>query len=148
VVVQTSPVVPVVALPSSGPPFALRAIYFIFIGSWLSGALVALAYTLALTVIGLPFAFMLFDLLPHALTLKPRTKRLTTENYNGIQIVRETTIRQRAFMLRALYFILIGGWLSLAWVTLAYFLALTILLLPLAMVMLNFTPQVMTLKRV
>ncbi len=41
--------------------FFIRAGYFLLIGFWLVALWLALAYVLALTVIGLPLAFMMFN---------------------------------------------------------------------------------------
>lgn len=52
------------------------------------------------------------------------------------------------FLIRVLYFILIGWWVSLIWSLIAYLLCLTIIGLPLGLVMLNRLPQILTLKPV
>lgn len=41
-------------------PFLFRALYFIFIGWWLSGIWMLLAYVAVLTVLGLPRAFWMY----------------------------------------------------------------------------------------
>lgn len=50
-------------------PFWLRALYFVFVGWWWSAIVIIVAYALALTVIGLPVAFWLFDRVPGAVSL-------------------------------------------------------------------------------
>ena len=50
--------------------FLLRALWFVFIGWWLAGVVMALAYALCMTVIGLPIGFVLFDTVPGLLTLR------------------------------------------------------------------------------
>lgn len=50
-------------------PFWQRAIYFLLIGWWWSAVVILVAYALALTVIGLPIAFWLFDRVPGAVSL-------------------------------------------------------------------------------
>ena len=54
-VASSSPVV--IARHSEGPPLLVRALWFIFIGWWLTGLVNVLAYLIALTIIGLPLAF-------------------------------------------------------------------------------------------
>ena len=49
-------------------------------------------------------------------------------------------------LVRALYFILVGWWLSGIWAAVAWVLCLTIVGLPLGLYMLNRLPQVVTLK--
>jgi len=51
-------------------------------------------------------------------------------------------------LIRALYFIFVGLWLGGIWTTIAWFLIITIIGLPLGLLMLNRLPQVMTLKPV
>ena len=48
-----------IARHSDGPPLLVRAIWFVFIGWWLTGLVNVLAYLIALTIIGLPLAFMI-----------------------------------------------------------------------------------------
>jgi uncharacterized membrane protein YccF (DUF307 family) len=44
---------------ASGPGFLVRAVWFVFIGWWLSAIATVLAYALCITIIGLPFGFAL-----------------------------------------------------------------------------------------
>ena len=48
----------------------VRIIYFVLVGWWLSGAWLQLAYLVALTVVGLPIAFWMFDRVPGLLSLR------------------------------------------------------------------------------
>jgi uncharacterized membrane protein YccF (DUF307 family) len=50
------------------------------------------------------------------------------------------------FLLRILYFLLLGWWLTGVWINLAWFLNATIIGLPLGLWMLNRVPQVLTLN--
>jgi uncharacterized membrane protein YccF (DUF307 family) len=49
-------------------------------------------------------------------------------------------------LIRALYFVLIGWWLSGIWAAIAWLLSITIIGLPLGLYMLNRLPQAVTLK--
>ena len=49
-------------------------------------------------------------------------------------------------LIRAIYFVLIGWWLSGIWAAIAWLLSVTIIGLPLGLFMLNRLPQVVTLK--
>lgn len=53
---------------------------------------------------------------------------------------------KRPFLLRAIYFLLIGWWLTLLWINIAWAFNATVILLPLGLYMLNRVPQVLTLK--
>ncbi|MDI7275946.1 MAG: YccF domain-containing protein [Anaerolineae bacterium] len=52
----------------------------------------------------------------------------------------------RPFLLRAIYFLLVGWWLTFIWINLAWALNITYVLVPLGLWMLNRVPQVLTLK--
>ncbi len=56
-------------------------------------------------------------------------------------------VSQNPFILRAIYFLLIGWWLSLIWSLLGWLLCVTIIGLPLGVLMLNRLPEVTTLMR-
>ena len=66
---------PVVVMASSPEPnIALRAVWFIFIGWWLSGLTVLLAVLLQLTILGIPAAIWLINRIPQITTLKSSRK--------------------------------------------------------------------------
>ena len=133
--------------PSNGPGFATRALWFVFVGWWLSGLVIVLGYAAALTVVGLPLAFWLFNRLPQAQTLRPRTLNWQVTSANGTTVVRQAHVAQRAWWARALWFVLVGWWLGAIWLTVAWVLSLLILPLPLSIVMVDRTPGIMTLQR-
>lgn len=54
---------------SDTPSVPIRAVWFLFIGWWASGILMVFAYLLSLSIIGLPFAIMLFNRLPWVVSL-------------------------------------------------------------------------------
>jgi uncharacterized membrane protein YccF (DUF307 family) len=54
---------------------------------------------------------------------------------------------QTAFGLRAIYFLLMGWWISLVWMELAWVAGVTIIGLPLSVAMFAMTPTVATLAR-
>jgi uncharacterized membrane protein YccF (DUF307 family) len=70
----------IIVAPPSGPGFGVRAVWYIFIGWWLTGLVIGFAYFCALVIIGLPLAFYLFNRIPLFLTLRGRSKtyRATT----------------------------------------------------------------------
>jgi uncharacterized membrane protein YccF (DUF307 family) len=133
---------------SSGPPFLVRVLWYVFIGWWLTGLSLAVGYLAAITVIGLPLAFWIFNRTGTLLTLRPRTETVTiTTTADGTtQVVREHH-DQRPILLRAIYFVLIGWWLALIWMIVAYLISLTIIGIPVGIMMLNRLPAVFTLHR-
>ena len=92
----------------------------------------------------------LFALNRVALVLTLRTQRTYSvgEIRDGEVVTwRTQSAPQSPFILRALYFLLIGWWLSLIWSLLGWLLCVTIIGLPLGVLMLNRLPAVTTLMR-
>lgn len=54
--------------------------------------------------------------------------------------------QQLPFLVRALWFLVFGWWLALAWITVAIFFAMLVITLPIATWMFNRTNAVMTLQ--
>jgi uncharacterized membrane protein YccF (DUF307 family) len=140
-------VAPVVVVQSSGPSMVIRAIWFIFVGWWLSLLAIAAAYFLCLTIIGLPFGFALFNLLPAIITLRPRTMYQSARVADGVMFISGRGEEQYALWLRGLYFILVGWWLGALYLSLAWFLCVILVGLPIGLWMFNRTGAVMTLLR-
>lgn len=53
---------------------------------------------------------------------------------------------QQSLLVRAVYFVLVGWWLTGLWISVAWFLNLTIVGLPVGIKMVNKVPKVLTLK--
>lgn len=132
----------------SGPNLLIRAVWYLLVGWWLTGLAMALAWIVAITIIGLPLAFFLINRIPTALTLRPRSERynLVTDEY-GVTRYERIQTEQSTFVVRLLYFVLLGWWLSLGWMIVAYVLMLTILGIPLGLMMANRLPYVLSLHR-
>jgi uncharacterized membrane protein YccF (DUF307 family) len=124
-------------------PFWLRAVWFVLIGWWLTLFTLIIAYLCLLTIIGLPAAFWLFDRVPLVLTLKPRSEWSADAVTGTITQGPE----QLSLVVRALYFVLVGWWLSGIWIVAAYAFCVTIIGIPVTIVLLNMLPTVVTLQR-
>ncbi len=134
-----------------GPGCLIRILYFIFVGLWLGGIATIAAWILNVTIIGLPLGLWLLNRLPYLMTLKPvRTETRVSTTVDGKVVIRETALPQRSFLLRALYFLLIGWWFSLVWLILAWLISgITLGLgLPLAFWMFDQIPAITTLARI
>ena len=55
--------------------------------------------------------------------------------------------RQQEFLIRALWFIFVGWWVSAIWVLLAYSACMTLFLMPVGFWMFDKTPWVVSLRR-
>lgn len=135
------------ALRSRRTPFVLRAIWFLFIGWWLTGLIIALGYIAMLTVLGIPLALFLFHRIPQALTLRERTQSLKYETRGDATYITEGTMPQHAWYLRAFFFLLVGWWFGGVWLVVAYILSILILTLPVGVMMFNRAGAAFTLQR-
>ena len=137
----------VVMQRSSGPGFLVRAVWFVFIGWWLSLVSIAAAYVLCVTIIGLPFGFAIFNRLPAILTLRPRTDFQSVEVRDGIAYVTGGTHQQHSLWLRAVWFVFVGWWVGAVYLGIAWFLCVIIVTLPIGLLMFNRVGAVMTLLK-
>lgn len=126
-------------------PFLLRVIWFFLFGWELTAAWIFIAWALNLTIIGLPLGLWMIDRVPQVLTLKSRSGAWVANGKTGD--VHFEGVRQTPFLLRAIYFLLIGWWFSLVWAIVAYVLCLTIIGAPLGIPMLQALPLITTLHR-
>lgn len=131
----------------NGPGFLLRAIWFLLVGWWLGFFWLHIGYLLCVTIILLPFGIIMLNNLPTVLTLRSRNQ-VSTSTVNAAGMTVETRdIRQRNFLLRILYFILIGWWAGLLWAWIGYLCTVSVILLPIGLMMLNRLPSVVSLHR-
>jgi len=87
---------------------------------------VALAWLICVSIIGLPLGITMLNRVPQIIALRGR--RL-------VQVIPGAGVRdvpQINPIIRVIYFLLIGIWLSALWMVVAYALCLTIIGLPLA----------------
>jgi uncharacterized membrane protein YccF (DUF307 family) len=127
-----------------GVNLILRALYFIFFGLWFSGIWAAVAWVLCVTIIFLPFGLWMLNRLPQVTTLQAQRDDLVVTSEGRVFSSR---VAQRPFLLRAIYFLLIGWWFSAIWMAAAWALSSSIIGLPLGFLMFNAVPAVITLQR-
>jgi uncharacterized membrane protein YccF (DUF307 family) len=139
--------IPTVVTMRGGPGLVLRAIWFIFIGWWATGLLLSVAWLLSMTIVLLPIAFVLFNVVPTVLTLRPRRAHVTTEMRDGVMHVSHGNVPQRTFLIRAVWFVLVGWWFSALCILAGYLLCVTVVLIPFGLMVLNRIPEAMTLRR-
>jgi uncharacterized membrane protein YccF (DUF307 family) len=129
---------------SRSPNILLRVLWFVVLGWWLSGVWTAVAWLLCVSVLGLPLGIVMLNMLPQVTTLRARD--VTTHlDERGVVAVMHTT--QYPLLVRALYFVLVGWWLSALWLAAAWALGSTVVLLPVSFWMINRTPGVLLLTR-
>lgn len=126
-------------------PFIFRVIWFFVLGWELTGLWILVAWILNVTIIGLPLGLWMIDRVPQVLTLKARPGAWELDVKNGRS--RYVAVKQYSWLVRGLYFIFIGWWLSLLWAAGAWILCATIIGLPIGVLMLHALPAVTTLQR-
>jgi uncharacterized membrane protein YccF (DUF307 family) len=137
----------VIVVDGRRPSFVLRVVWYLLVGWWLTGLSLVVGYVAGLTIVGLPIAFWIFNRTGTLLTLRPRTQSHVVETRDGLTVVRMKHADQRPILLRAVYFVLVGWWAALIWMSLSYLISLTIIGIPIGLMMLNRLPEVFTLHR-
>ncbi len=136
-----------VVVHSGGHGCLVTVLWFLFVGWWLSLLWIGLAWFLIVLIITMPLGLLMINRLPMIVSLREPSRELVTVTQGLSTRIVETDLPQLPFLLRALYFLLIGVWLSLLWMLVAWALGLTLIGLPLSIWMLNRVPAVTTLKR-
>lgn len=137
----------VVMQSKNGPGFGVRALWYLFIGWWAAQIALIVGYLAGLTIIGLPVAFWTFNRIGTILTLRPRSQNTVVEQQGSTIVVRNVGADQLPLWARAVYFVLVGWWLALIWMELAWLLSLTIVGIPLGIMMMNRLPMIYTLQK-
>jgi uncharacterized membrane protein YccF (DUF307 family) len=127
---------------TGSPPLILRAVWFLLVGWEITAVWLLIAWILNLTVIGIPIGVKMINWVPKVLTLKGG---ITRKIENGEITIVKT--EQRNLFVRAIYFVLIGWWLSLIWMALGYLLCISIIGLPFGIWILNRLPEITSLFR-
>ncbi|MFQ3307954.1 MAG: uncharacterized membrane protein YccF (DUF307 family) [Candidatus Nanohaloarchaea archaeon] len=130
-------------ISGGSPNILIRAGWFLLVGWELTALWLSIAWLLNISIIGLPIGLKMINWTPKVLTLKDIEKEKRVES-GEITI---TGPKQRNMLLRAVYFLVIGWWLSLIWMIMGYLLSISIIGLPFGIWMLNRLPEVTTLYR-
>lgn len=118
----------------------LQLIYFIFIGWWLGGLAISLAYFLFIPVITIPLGVKIINRIPYLMALRESPQQMTLWG-------QQVEVKQHNIILRTVWFILIGLWVAAVWMSVAYVLCLTIIGMPIGFWMFDKTPAILTLRR-
>lgn len=128
-------------------PLLLRILYFVLFGWWATGIWINVAWFLNATIIGLPLGLWMLNRVPQVLTLRA-TRQVVVARQRGEQLELHTEgLPQRPWLVRLIFFVLIGWWFSWLWANAAWIIAATIIGLPLSIWMFYRLPAVTTLMR-
>lgn len=139
----------------------IRALYFLCIGWWLGFFWLNLGFAFCTLIITLPLGLVILNRLPQVLTLRSPSAATTNVSVSTVAVsgiggpasftqtvnVTVNTTNQHNFLLRALYFLLVGWWVGYFWACLGYFCCVSVVLLPVGLMMLNCLPAVLTLRK-
>jgi len=128
----------------SDPSLVIRALWFVFVGWWLTGLWLSIAWLLNLTIIGIPLGIKMINVVPKVLSLKSPRRYLVTDPEGTLV---ESDREQYNLLVRGVWFLLVGWWASALWTGIAYLLTMTIVGIPLAVIMYNKLPFVVSLYR-
>lgn len=126
----------------SRPGCLIQLLWFAFVGWWFGVLWMAVAWLLMITIIGMPIGATMLNNVPMVIALRGR-RRVQVSPEGRVSSAPEINI-----VIRAAYFLLIGWWLSAAWMSVAYALCMTIILLPIGFWMFDLTPAIVSLKRI
>lgn len=131
-----------------GPGLIIRFVWWLFVGWWASGFAIAIAWIALITIIGIPLGIFVINRLPSILTLRPRTRTWAIgEDAEGRVVATERGRPQVSWILRGIWFLLVGWWASGLWMLAGWLISLTVIGLPIALLMFNRTPFVASLYR-
>jgi uncharacterized membrane protein YccF (DUF307 family) len=126
----------------------VRALWFLFIGWWLSGALMFVAGACIASVVLLPAGLALVNRLPEVMTLRPRSNALKmSATTDGSLVYTVGHAEQSNFLVRCVYFLFVGWWACMLTMAVAWFLSVLVVTLPVALMLLNRLPAITTLRK-
>jgi uncharacterized membrane protein YccF (DUF307 family) len=140
---QTNLLASIPVSPNNDPNWLLRTLYFLFIGWWFSLIWTTVAWAFCLSLIGIPTGLWMIDRLAQVTTLGHHSKDFLV---NSSSEVTSVEMKKKTFLVRAIYFVLIGWWLSAFWFALAWVLCVSVLGLPLGGWMIERAPAITILS--
>ena len=135
---------PILIQRNDGPGLLIRVVYFILLGWWFSAIWAVITWVLCLTIIGLPLGLFMLNRLPQVVTLKPNRSDLVMTTTGRIV---ERSVPQLPFLLRAIYFLLVGWWFSAIWLAVAWALHVSIIGMLVGFWMFNRVPAIVSLQQ-
>jgi len=133
---------------SKNPGCLLQLLWFALVGWWLGQLWIAAAWFLMITIVGIPFGVMMLNMLPKVIALRePTVQTVVVPRRDGSMSTRLYESPQANLLVRALYFLLVGWWLSALWMEAAYAISLSIIGIPIGFWMFDQVPALVSLHR-
>lgn len=130
------------------PGCLIQILWFAFVGWWAGQIWIAVAWLLMVTIVGIPLGIAMLNNLPKVIALRDPSSIGVTITYSGDRAyVTQGAAPQHNMLVRALYFVLVGWWLSAIWMEAAYVVSLTVIGLPLGFWMFDRVPMIVSLRR-
>lgn len=130
------------------PGCLVQLLWFALVGWWAGQIWVSIAWALMVTIIGIPLGVVMLNRVPEVIALRNPLALATETRVDGDAVTtRSVEVPQRNLLLRALYFLLIGWWLSALWIEAAYALCVSIIGLPVGLWMYDRVPALVSLRR-
>jgi uncharacterized membrane protein YccF (DUF307 family) len=144
----TAPAAPQIVVQVKQRGLFARALWYVFVGWWLSGILMFVAGVCIASVVLLPAGLALVNRLPQVMTLRPRSTVVNAAMLaDGSMQYTVGSAEQRSMLVRAVYFFLVGWWAGMFVMFAAWFLSVLIVTMPLGLMLLNRVPAAVTLRR-
>jgi uncharacterized membrane protein YccF (DUF307 family) len=121
----------------------VRAVWFLLIGWWATGIWLTVAWFLNVTILLLPLGIKMINKVPLVVSLKNPRETLVAD----ADTIRREKAPQRNLLVRGLWFVLVGWWLSAIWMAIAYLFTVSIVGLPVAVWMYDRLPWIVSLYR-
>lgn len=138
----------VVTGSNRNPGCLIQFLWFVLVGWWAGQIWIAVAWLLMLTVVGIPLGVMMMNKVPQVIALRGQSSGVAVTSVGNVTVVAVgASAPQQSVIIRALYFVLIGWWLSALWMEVAYFFCMTIVLMPLGFMMFDKVPALVSLHR-
>ena len=130
------------------PGCLVQLLWFALVGWWAGELWMAAAWILMLTIVGIPLGIAMLNKLPQVIALRGNTEGIQVTQVGNLTLVSANAhVPQHNFFLRAIYFLLIGWWLSALWMEAAYALCVSIIGIPFGFWMFDQVPALLTLRR-
>lgn len=143
-----TPTTQVIVNQNNNAGWIVQGLWFLFVGWWMGAIWVSLAWVVMTTIIGIPLAIWMINRISGVMALRSPSEQttITVSGYNTtVEVNAQST--QLNFFIRAVYFALVGWWLSGIWMSIAYTFCLLVIGMPVGFWMFDKTPSVLTLQR-